>query len=254
MVLCVLILFVTACSNGGEQQRSATTASTIRSSGALAYVDSDTEGPIGPLAVDPDASGLGADETEDVLQEAQDNEDGALDQLPPVNRPDGIELVFDDGRLASIEPRSTIEEIGAALGPLYLVAEEEFIRVGFPSGYSISKGGEVLLWAIEERGRITTLMTTNEKVGLDSGLRPGLAFDDAIALHGEPTLTIGDELREFVSFSDGTGFDDGVQVLVAIGQFGGPVGVYPGGVDLGNETSEYLLVNAKIKELWFPLV
>lgn len=169
-------------------------------------------------------------------------------------RPDGIELVFAEGALGPARLGATIDEVAAALGPAYTISAEQTIRVGFPSGYSISSGGEVLFWAVEEGGVLTLFMSNNPKIGLESGLRPTLALADAIELHGEPTLTLGAESREFVEFEDGTGAARQVSVLVAIGEFGGPVGLYPdAGDDEGAQAEGYELVDANIKELWFSL-
>ncbi|MEM7324304.1 MAG: hypothetical protein AAF531_14535 [Actinomycetota bacterium] len=226
----------------------------IRSSGALAFADPDDETVATAQPRNPDASSLGADEAGS--SSSTDQVPSTTDQPvqgPPTTRPDGIELVFADGLLAAIQPGSTIEEIGRTLGPLYIITPEPFIREGFPGGYSVAQTGEVLFWAIEENGRITTIMATNPRVGLDSGLRPTMPLVDAIALHGEPSLSLGAQLREFAVFADGVGSEDGVQVLVDIGQFGGPVGTYPGAPQPGAVANGFQLGDAVVKELWFTL-
>ena len=164
--------------------------------------------------------------------------------------PNGLELAFADGALGPAVLGSTIEEMMAALGPAYAVEPVEFIRVDFPAGYSVSRDDEVLFFAIEDNGVITVLMTQHSRVGLENGLRPGHTLAEAIAAHGEPTLTLGAEGREFVSFEDGTGSGDDVSVLVVVGQFGGPVGNYDNVGD-GEPASGYQLEEANIKELWF---
>ncbi len=188
---------------------------------------------------DPDPGGDldGLDEPDDVGFE-------------PEFRPDGIELVFADGALGPAALGDTMDEIAAALGPTFRITPEQAIRVDFPSGYSVARDGEVLFWAIEEDGVITTFMTNSPRVGLDSGLRPKLALTEAVALHGEPVMQRGPESREFASFADGTGAGESLSVLVAIGEFGGPVGVYESG-DLDEETAAYVSEGANIKELWF---
>lgn len=295
VVTALFALVAAACSSEGEPEAAAVTPSTIRSSGALAYADTDDSGPFGPrpgtasgdavgqipstgplgdgsdldaqvpddLAPDADPGGFDdtdPDNTDDPDSPGNPDDSGPEDPdntTVPVARLDGIELVFADGALAAIAPRSTIEEIGRTLGPLYSITEEPFIREGFGGGYSVSNGGEVLFWAIEENGRITTIMATNPRVGLDSGLRPTMPLIDAVALHGEPLLRLGPQLREFAAFGDGTGSggetSDRVSVLVSIGRFGGPVGVYTGALEPGKETAEYQLADAMIKELWFDL-
>lgn len=275
-----LVLFATACAGVGpgagddDAAQTESPSSTIRSSGPLAFADPDEPGPFvsSPLAPAADAlaadgsaaEGFGDGPIPSVPVSSTVVADPANPELPqtsgeldnpesPVERTDGIELVFADGTLASIAPRSTIEDIGRTLGPVYIVTEEPFIREGFAGGYSVSQSGEVLFWAVEENGRITTIMATSPRVGLDSGLRPTMPLVDAVALHGEPLLRLGPELREFATFADGTGAAEGVSVLVAIGQFGGPVGVYPGALEPDRETVEYQLTDANIKELWFDL-
>ena len=172
-----------------------------------------------------------------------------LSDYVPTVRDDGLELVFAEGALGPAVLGTTIEEVTIALGASYEVTPEESIRVDFPAGYSISRDGEVLFFAIEEDGVITVFMTQHRRVGLDSGLRPGIELAEAIELHGEPTLTLGPEAREFASFEDGTGTDGSLSVLVAIGQFGGPVGIYDG--EPGEPATGYGLEEANIKELWF---
>jgi hypothetical protein len=297
VLVAMMALVAGACSSDGQAEQTQSPPSTVRSSGALAYADTDDPGPFGPQQETPGGDGplvddvgdgpipstvpvsttLGPDtdatdvpdqdeidpDFEDLDFEDLDFEDEADPDFENpddpdnaellVERPDGIELVFADGSLASIAPRSTIDDIGRTLGPLYIITEEPFIRAGFGGGYSVSQGGEVLFWAIEENGRITTIMATNPRVGLDSGLRPTMPLIDAVALHGEPSLRLGAELREFATFADGTGSADGVSVLVAIGQFDGPVGSYVGTPQPGQETTGYQLANANIKELWFDL-
>ena len=280
LALVVLVAFVVgACSGDGEAEQTQSPPSTVRSSGALAYADPDDPGPFGPQTETPDEDNPVADGSGDgpipstvpvsptlepdpgtpdfpdpnELDPDSENPEELDNPELPVERPDGIELVFADGSLASIASRSTIGEIGRTLGPLYTITEEPFIRSGFGGGYSVSKDGEVIFWAIEESGRISTIMTLNPRVGLDSGLRPTMPLVDAVALHGEPSLRLGPELREFATFADGTGAIEGVSVLVAIGQFGGPVGSYAGPPAPGQETTGYQLAGANIKELWFDL-
>lgn len=271
LLLLAALLALSGCSGGDTQVESsaAESSSTGRSSGQLAYVEpSDEAGAAGasnesgndgdgddPASNDGTVSqptpgsdtGAGSGDADD-----QDDEGDQGGSFVPVPRPDGIELTFVDGALGPAELGSTIDEIGAALGPLYTITTEESIRVDFPSGYSVAKGGEVLFWAIEEEGVITLFMSSSPKVGLESGLRPKLPIDDAIAIHGEPTFTLGPESREFVSFEDGVGGEGTLSVLAAIGAFGGPVGVYesPSG-ELGEETVAYQSEEANIKELWF---
>ncbi len=170
--------------------------------------------------------------------------------VPPL-RPDGIEFVYADGQVGPIVLGSSIDEIAAALGPDYDITPEASIRAGFGSGHSITNDGEVLFWCIEEDGVITVAMTTSPRVGLDSGLRSRLPLKRAIAVHGEPSFRIGPDSREFVSFDDGAGDGDGLSVLVAIGRFGGPVGVYEAGPDIGSETTVYEPGQATVNELWF---
>ncbi len=258
-------LLASACGDGdaGDGTAVAGGTTTGRSSGQLAYTD-DPEGenatsdrpatpsPGSTPAARPEPGTDPAVGPEPTASAGEQLGGEPLDSFVPTPRPDGIELVFADGALGPARLGSTIEEIGAALGPLYKITAEDSIRVDFPSGYSIAKAGEVLFWAIEEDGRITLFMSTNPKVGLDSGLRPKLPLDDAAAIHGEPTFTIGPEVREFVSFADGVGADGSLSVLVAIGEFGGPVGVYESGsAELGEETDAYRPDDANIKELWF---
>ncbi len=239
-----------ACGSEGELSPSEGDAAESRSSGQLAYSESAADN-----ATDGDAGTSGDPSTD------TDSETESAGFIPAV-RADGLQFLFADGALGPARLGATIDEISDALGSQYKIAPESQIRVDFPSGYSVSLGGEVLFWAIEEDGIITTFMTSNRKVGLESGLRPRLPFVEAVELHGEPTLFIGTELREFVRFADGTGdigtTDGGVgttslSVLVAIGQFGGPVGVYSSPGELGSETTEFVSEDANIKELWFQV-
>ena len=245
-----------------------------RSSGTLAVTraTSDPAARVGGTAAAAELRNLatdgadGADGTADIDGTDGGEEDGDAAQpvatgtgfVPPA-RPDGIELVYADGALGPAVLGSTIDEIAEALGPLYTVTPEPFVRAGFGPGYSISSEGEVLFWAIEEAGVVTVLMSTSPRVGLDSGLRPKLPLAEAVALHGEPQLSLGPEGREFASFEDGTGgvsagpADGRLSVLVAVGEFGGPVGVYDDstGTGIGATTVAYQPEDANIKELWF---
>ncbi|MGB5757342.1 MAG: hypothetical protein WBM50_10535, partial [Acidimicrobiales bacterium] len=178
------------------------------------------------------------------------DEEGAGSFVPPI-RQDRIEFVYQDGALGPVVLGSSIDEIAEALGPDYEIAAEASIRAGFGSGYSVTRDDEVLFWCIEEDGVITVIMTTDPRVGLDSGLRPELPLEQAIATNGEPTFRFGPEVREFVTFDDGIGGDETLSVLVAIGRFGGPVGIYDPGPEIGSETTAYEPEGATIKELWF---
>lgn len=167
------------------------------------------------------------------------------------DRSDGLVLVFENESLGPVPLGATVDELRRALGSGFEIAEVENIRPGFPLGHSISRGGEVLFWAVEQSGQLDLFMTVNPKVGLESGLRPKMSLAEAIDLHGEPTFSLGTEQREFATFADGTGGDGPVSVLVAIGEFGGPVGVYDGGGEEPESTEAYQLEDANIKELWF---
>lgn len=249
-MLVVAALFLGACGGSAEAEPDvASTPSSARSSGASEDPGVTTDG------------ANGADGSTDA--ETEGSEDGTdtsvlapeLSDYTPTVRADGLELVFADGALGPAMLGTTIEEVTVALGAEYEVTPEESIRVDFPAGYSISRDGEVLFFAIEEEGIITVFMTQHKRVGLDSGLRPGTDLADAIGLHGEPTLTLGPEGREFASFEDGTGLNGNgasgtVSVLVAIGQFGGPVGIYEG-AEPDEPATGYELEEANIKELWF---
>lgn len=274
-VAVALGLVVVACTGSDTDSTAAVEVTTevqptdSRSSGQVDGEDSDAPAGSGSA---PDASpGSGSDTTPDGGGPRADGPaDGGTtggdgpgeDRIDPPatgtsfvpdERPDGIQFVFVDGLLGPVELGSTIDEIAAALGPDYEITPEGQIRVGFASGYSIARDGEVLFWAIEEEdGTIGVLMSRNPKIGLESGLRPKLSLDAAIALHGEPTITFGPEGREFVSFADGIAADGAVSALVAIGEFGGPVGVYEAdGPELGEETTGYQPDDANISELWF---
>jgi len=232
-LLASLALVMSACGGSEDDADAVVTNESNRSSGSSdSDTDTDTE-----TDADTDA---GTDTEAEAQTDADDTDQtgttvsGPETVEPPTIRPDGLELAFVDGALGAARLGTTIDEIAAALGPAYVIAPEQSIRVDFPAGYSVSRGGEVLFFAIEEDGVITVFMTQHPRIGLDSGLRPGTQLDEAIAMHGEPTLTFGPEGREFASFADGTGGDGAVSVLVAIGQFGGPVGE-----------------DANIKELWF---
>jgi hypothetical protein len=236
-VMLALAILLSACGGSGDDDAGQAEAeNSNRSSGSTEDDSSDSDD-----SADSDDTVLGPE----------------TKAVEPEIRADGLELAFVDGALGPARLGSTIVEITAALGPAYTVTPEPSIRVDFPAGYSISREGEVLFFAIEEDGIITIFMTQHPRVGLDSGLKPGTGLDDAIALHGEPTFTFGPEGREFASFADGTGAggaggggDGTVSVLVAIGQFGGPVGIYETLTELA-ETTEYQLEDANIKELWF---
>ena len=210
--------------------------------------------------------GVGSEEPADGPGDGGVGVDSGPSYVPP-ERDDGLILVFEEGSLGPVSPGATRSEIERALGPDFEVTPVGSIRAGFGPGYSVSWDGEVLFWAIGPAidpadqsddqagaadGPLTLFMTTSPKVGLPSGLRPQLPLADAIDLHGEPSLTLGSEQREFATFSDGTGNGGPVAVLVAIGQFGGPVGLYdgPGGQSL-DEADGYILDDANVKELWF---
>lgn len=271
-VAVALGLVVVACTGSDSDRQSGADLTTdgqatdSRSSGQVDDADSDAPtdpnsdsggGSVSTLDVDdPSADGAADDQDEtDGPGAGDDQTDPSIGRTSfvPDERPDGIQFVFADGSLGPVELGSTIDDIAASLGPDYEITPEGQIRVGFASGYSVARDGEVLFWAIEEEdGAIGVLMSRNPKVGLDSGLRPKLTLDQAIALHGDPTITFGPEGREFVSFADGVAGDGAVSALVAIGEFGGPVGVYEaGGPELGEETSGYQPEDANISELWF---
>lgn len=251
----IVLLFVAACTGSDSDDLSAGGADDVdsgRSSGDLAFGDTDPTtpsttpdgpptSPPGAQVPDPDP-GAGIDT-------GQGSDEGPAVPVT-VDRPDGIELIFADGALGPARLGSSIDEIAAALGPAYEITREEVIRAGFSSGYSVASGGEVLFWAVEEDGVIAVFMSSNPRVGLESGLRPKLALADAIALHGEPDLSLGPEGREFASFEDGIGTEGQISVLLAIGDFGGPVGSYDFSVD-PPVASGYQLEEANIKELWF---
>lgn len=204
---------------------------------------------------------------EAAADEAADSGGAATGRGPPFEPPvrdDDLLLVFSDGTLGPVGLGSTRDDMIAALGPDFRIGPTENVRPGFPAGFSVSWQGEVLFWAIEEAGdedgeeaggqdgEVELFMTNNPRVGLDSGLRPRLPLADAIEIYGEPSLLLGPELREFASFPDGAAEVSGVSVLVAIGEFGGPVGLYdaPGG-ELLQEADGYVLEGANVKELWF---
>ncbi len=236
----------TSVSTDGDSRRSSGGAGTDGTTSPPVVGSSSIDGPVGqtPASVLPPPS-VDAADTDDPTDEGDSTDPGAVS----LDRSDGIELLFDDGSLGPATLGSTIEEVEEALGPAFTVSPEETIRTGFPSGYSISSEGEVMFWAVEEDGILTLFMTNNPRVGLDSGLRPKLPLDEAIRLHGDPVLTLGEESREFAEFPDGTG-DGSVSVLVAIGEFGGPVGVYPEQSE-SSEAESFELEGANIKELWF---
>lgn len=259
--------------NAGDADRSATSTTTVDGDGTDAAGDT---GNTGSTAVDGNgtasADDAGSEDSRpgltatDVLGRpvaspranaapsnpvsgpADEGGDGSF--VPPI-RQDRIEFVYQDGALGPVVLGSSIDEIAEALGPEYEIAAEVSIRAGFGSGYSVTRDGEVLFWCIEEDGVITVIMTTDPRVGLDSGLRPELPLEQAIATNGEPTFRFGPEAREFVTFGDVVGGDKALSVLVAIGRFGGPVGVYDAGPEIGSETTAYEPEGAIIKELWF---
>ncbi|MEM7273123.1 MAG: hypothetical protein AAF547_08600 [Actinomycetota bacterium] len=237
----------------------------IRSSGQLAFTD-DGAPPVGGID-GPVPSGPGptlGDELTDgqagagPLPDGETPVDGevtqeGLDEVAPP-RPDGIELVYADGALGPARLGTTIQQMVADLGPAYRSEPEPVIRPDFPSGHAVIKDDAVVFWAIEEDGVVTTVMTTSPLVGLEDGLRPTLPLVEAITLRGQPTLQRGTERREFVRFEDGTGGSDDLQVLVAVGRFGGPVGLYPvDATEPGAETEAFAPAEATIKELWFRL-
>lgn len=233
-------LLVVACGGGDAPDPVDDQAGSARSSGELAYADTDDGRSDPDDDPEPDDQAVGQDTGLDPSE-----------RFVPPARDDEIELVFEDGALGPAELGTSIDEIARALGPGFEVAPEAAIRVDFPAGYSVAKDGEVLFWVVEEDGVAAVFMSNSPKVGLDSGLRPKLPLADAIALHGEPSLSLGEHGREFISFEDGTGIGLPVAILVAIGEFGGPVGSYAAGAELGAEADGYRLEEANIKELWF---
>ena len=241
--------------DGADPASGSSDSEAVRSSGELAFTDDEESAelsePVVPI-VPPAAPTLGDElsaESDTPPEPAGD--DTALPSTVPVPRADGIELVYQDGALGPARLGTTIDQMIAALGPQYRSEPEPVVRSDFPAGHAVIKDGAVVFWAIEQDGVIVTVMSVNPLVGLDSGLRPTLPLEQAVTIHGAVALNLGPANREFAAFEDGVGSND-VAVLVAIGQFGGPVGSYAVGGPGESETTEFS-AGANIKELWFHL-
>lgn len=260
VVIAVFAFFVliatTACSGGGDVSAgndvsAGDEVSTGRSSGRLPF----TEATADPASRPGSEIGFGIDGAGPDGQVESDSPRPLLQPGGPTvgtvqaPRADGIEFVYAEGSLGPVALGGTATDMATALGSAYNVEPEPFVREGFGPGYSVSRDGEVLFWAIEVDGVIGVIMSTNPKVGLDGGLRPKMAMSDAVALHGEPLFEFGPLGREFVMFDE---MPEGVVVLASIGDFGGPVGAYDSAdPQPGDQAEGYQPEGAQIKELWF---
>ena len=120
-----------------------------------------------------------------------------------------IDWQIDWDRVGPVQVGSTLEEIAAALGPGFEIADAGTLGEGL-GGYSVSLDGEVLLYfgSYDSEGEMfDLLLVDNPRLGLASGLRPGTTLAEAADLHGEPRLWFHSVShgRESVSFPDNTG-------------------------------------------------
>ncbi len=121
--------------------------------------------------------------------------------------PDGIEYEITDDGFGPVRLGMTVDEMIEALGPGYSVTFESAVRVDLDA-YRVGRDGRTLFYAADlGEDHIRLLLTDNDRFGLASGLRPGMTLQEAVALHGRPTLGFNteSESRETVSFADGTG-------------------------------------------------